>query len=159
MRNSMPARFCLASVGFACVAGALFTCLAQTQRPAEQQSPDKVVISKDEVPFDVVVRDKKGKMIRDLTAADFEVYEDGTKQEINSFRFVSSAGAEAVAPPTKPADANQPDVSTARVQPIVPKQPALAPSLWCLIDSHRSRDYAREMLLSVTWARALERMS
>ena len=114
MRNSMPARFCLASVGFACVAGALFTCLAQTQRPAEQQSPDKVVISKDEVPFDVVVRDKKGKMIRDLTAADFEVYEDGTKQEINSFRFVSSAGAEAVAPPTKPADANQPDVSTVK---------------------------------------------
>jgi VWFA-related protein len=58
------------------------------------------VISKDEVLFDLVVRDKKGKLIKDLAQQDFEVYEDGVKQDINSFRFVSSTVAETATPAT-----------------------------------------------------------
>src|SRR5438477_1550872 len=37
------------------------------------------------VTLDVVVRDKKGKMVRDLQPGDFEVYEDGVKQAVASF--------------------------------------------------------------------------
>lgn len=106
MRNSFPARLSLACAALACVLGPLFPTLAQRQ--TDQQ--DRVVISKDEVLFDVVVRDKRGKVIRDLTAADFEVYEDGVKQDVSSFRFMSSTAAETAAAPTanpaenKPAD-------------------------------------------------------
>ena len=88
MRNWLHVSFILACVILACVAGSSIITRAQQQRPVEQ-TPDKVVISKNEVPFDVVVRDKKGRPVKDLTAAEFEVYEDGVKQEITSFRFVS----------------------------------------------------------------------
>jgi VWFA-related protein len=40
--------------------------------------------------LDVVVRDKKGRTIRDLRADELEVREDGVKQEIGSFRFLDS---------------------------------------------------------------------
>jgi VWFA-related protein len=92
MRSSLPAKLGLSYLVFASVVGP-FTALAQTQRPAEQQTQDRIVITKDEVPLDVVVRNKKGKLIKDLTSSDFEVYEDGVKQEITSFRFASSTGA------------------------------------------------------------------
>jgi VWFA-related protein len=92
--------FSLACMALACFIGALFTTSAQTQRPAEQQNSDRIVISKDEVLFDLVVRDKKGKLIKDLAQQDFEVFEDGVKQDINSFRFVSSTVAENATPAT-----------------------------------------------------------
>src|SRR3954469_19236533 len=56
----------LACVALVCFIGALFTAIAQTPRTAEQQNSDRVVISKDEVLFDLVVRDRKGKAIKDL---------------------------------------------------------------------------------------------
>ena len=84
----------LACMALVCFIGALFTTIAQTPRTPEQQNSDRIVISKDEVLFDLVVRDKKGKLIKDLAQQDFEVYEDGVKQDINSFRFVSSTVAE-----------------------------------------------------------------
>lgn len=95
MRSTFLAKLGLSYLVFATVVGP-FTTLAQTQRPAEQQTQDRIVITKDEVPLDVVVRDKKGKLIKDLTASDFEVYEDGAKQEIASFRYVSSTAADTV---------------------------------------------------------------
>ncbi len=43
--------------------------------------------------FGVTVVDRKGGLVTDLTAADFEVYEDGKPQEINLFaRGDSSSG-------------------------------------------------------------------
>ncbi len=87
-----------AGVAFAC---AVLACAvvttnrggAQDRRPAGRQSPDSVVVNTDEVLFDVVVRDKRGRVVNDLAASDFEVYEDGVRQEINSFRLVAPAGA------------------------------------------------------------------
>ena len=91
MRNRLQVRFIIACVTLACVVGTSTITRAQLQRPVEQQNSDRIVISKGEVPFDVVVRDKNGRPVKDLAASDFEVYEDGVRQEINSFRFVSSA--------------------------------------------------------------------
>jgi VWFA-related protein len=37
-----------------------------------------------------VVKDKKGRPIRDLKVSDFEVFEDGVKQKVESFRFMAT---------------------------------------------------------------------
>jgi len=105
----------LAFVALVCFIGALFTAIAQTPRTAEQQNSDRVVISKDEVLFDLVVRDKKGKSIKDLAQQDFEVYEDGVKQDINSFRFVSSTVPETATPATN--NTSTPDAPTVTKTP------------------------------------------
>src|SRR4030095_2276145 len=57
-----------------------------SQKPVQDESP--IRIRTNEVALDIVVRDKKGRPVRDLTEADFEVYEDGVRQQIGSFRFV-----------------------------------------------------------------------
>ena len=64
MRNSLHVTFILACVTLACVVETSITTRAQVQRPAEQQSSDKIIISKNEVPFDVVVRDKNPRSLR-----------------------------------------------------------------------------------------------
>ena len=59
----------------------------------ERQQPDDVIrVRTNEVRLDVVVKDKKGRAIKDLTASDFEVAEDGVSQRIQSFRFVGTGG-------------------------------------------------------------------
>ncbi len=65
---------------------------------APQQGPqgqdDEVLrIRSNEVQLDVVVKDKKGRPIKDLKNTDFEIYEDGKPQRIESFRFVMREGA------------------------------------------------------------------
>ncbi len=63
---------------------------------APQEKPIKLGTS--EVVVDAVVIDKKNHLVSDLTAEEFEVYEDGVKQEVASFRFESTAaGAQQLA--------------------------------------------------------------
>src|SRR5215213_4100727 len=58
------------------------------------QEQDEVIrFRSNEVRLDVVVKDKKGRQIRDLKATDFEVLEDGVPQKIESFRFVTRGAA------------------------------------------------------------------
>jgi VWFA-related protein len=40
--------------------------------------------------LDVIVRDKKGRTVRDLRPEELEVYEDGVRQEVGSFRFLDT---------------------------------------------------------------------
>jgi VWFA-related protein len=40
--------------------------------------------------LDIVVRDGKGRLVRDLTAGDFDVYEDNVRQTVDSFRVVDT---------------------------------------------------------------------
>src|ERR1700730_8175109 len=62
--------------------------LAQT--PGGQgQDEEKIVVGTNEVLLDAVVRDKKGHPVKDLTASDFQVSEDGISQQVQSFRLVS----------------------------------------------------------------------
>ncbi|OFW03853.1 MAG: hypothetical protein A3H96_06645 [Acidobacteria bacterium RIFCSPLOWO2_02_FULL_67_36] len=57
--------------------------------PAAQQAQPRPVFrsARDVVSVDVIVRDKSGAVVRGLTAADFEIREDGRPQEISSFSF------------------------------------------------------------------------
>ncbi len=59
---------------------------------AQEQTTIKANV--DEVLLDVVIRDKKGKPIKDLTAEELSVFDNGQKQAIKSFRLVE--GAEAI---------------------------------------------------------------
>ncbi len=64
------------------------------------------------VTLDVVVRDKKGKAVRDLKAPDFEVYEDGVRQQVDSFQVFGRGAA--------PADEAKAAPEVARKAPAVP---------------------------------------
>ncbi len=54
----------------------------------KEQNIERVVVGTNEVVLDAVVKDKKGRVVKDLTAADFEVSEDGVRQEVRSFRLI-----------------------------------------------------------------------
>lgn len=80
---------------------------AQQQPKPPPKSQDEVLrIGAEEVLLDIVVRDKKGRPIRDLKASDIEIYEDGTKQEISSFRLVNRSGEATVEGTGGPAGAS-----------------------------------------------------
>jgi len=56
-----------------------------------QNDQGKVKITTGEVLLDMVVRDKKGRIVKDLKASDVEVYEDGAPQKLESFRLITRA--------------------------------------------------------------------
>jgi VWFA-related protein len=77
------------------------------QQPATQQQPtaqQPTVIRRafDIVTTDVIVRDNKGQFIADLKKDDFEVYEDGVKQDVQSFILTHGGRVYNVAAPPAP---------------------------------------------------------
>ena len=67
------------------------------QKPADDQD-DVVKITTNLVQVDAVVT-KDGKAVTNLTADDFEIYEDGKKQTITSFAYISNVPGGVVAQP------------------------------------------------------------
>src|SRR5215468_11784597 len=58
------------------------------QQPQKPSPPGYVIrVATEVVLVNVVARDKKGNLIRDLKKEDFTVYEDGQKQQLASFDF------------------------------------------------------------------------
>src|SRR5712691_3584498 len=94
--------------GIAVVAGQQ-AASSTTQKPAEVPT---FGVGTAAVTLDIVVRDKKGRAVRDLKASDFEVFEDGVKQSIESFRVFG-----------------RPLEDTAPVAPRSPAAPGPAPAL------------------------------
>lgn len=68
------------------------------QSPQAQQPPgapavaQTVGVTASRVAVDLVVRDKKGRLVRDLKKTDIEVLEDGAPQEVLSVRLVDTVG-------------------------------------------------------------------
>lgn len=64
---------------------------AQSPTPSPQASTvdDGVKISTSVIQVDVTVTDKKGNPIRDLQPGEVEIFENGKKQDITGFRFIS----------------------------------------------------------------------
>ena len=64
---------------------------AQQQPQAQPQRPNepgfRMRVTTEIVLVNVIARDKKGNLLRDLKQSDFTVYEDGQKQQISSFDF------------------------------------------------------------------------
>ena len=86
--------FCFLSVSFN---------VAQTPTPTpiSVEDEDVVKISTTLIQIDATVTDKNGKIITDLKPEDFEIYENGKRQDITNFSFVA-AGAEPVQTPVEP---------------------------------------------------------
>lgn len=74
-----------------------FPTYAQTP-PGKEQEGDRIVVGTSEVVLDAVVKDKRGRPVRDLKASDFEVLEDGVPQQVKSFRLVTRDDTPAVTP-------------------------------------------------------------
>jgi VWFA-related protein len=86
------------------------------QQPPAQRADRALSESVTAVLVDVVVRDKRGQPVRDLTAADFELLEDGVPQAIGSFTAFAptsapSTPAIAAAPPASGVAAPSPPVN------------------------------------------------
>lgn len=74
----------------------LLICIGSVFAAAQQTSPtppvpdDQIVkISTNLIQIDVTVTDKGGKVVTDLNPADFEIFENGEKQRISNFSFIS----------------------------------------------------------------------
>jgi VWFA-related protein len=77
------------------VAAPLLVCLvAMTGGPGRSQdatppAPGSTIrVTTTEVALDLAVRDKKGRPVKNLKAGDVEIYEDGVRQQLLSFRLV-----------------------------------------------------------------------
>src|SRR5512143_4252016 len=95
MLRPRPSAVVLAALLAADPALALQATDARAQAQAAAQAPPTFAVGTSAVAIDVVVRDKKGQLVKNLTAADFEVTEDGAKQTIESFTVVAR-GVEAL---------------------------------------------------------------
>lgn len=84
---------------------------AQEATPAAPGPTIRVTTT--EVALDLVVRDKKGRQVKNLKPGDVEIYEDGVRQQLLSFRMVPGREvqrreAESQAKPAQPAAKPQP---------------------------------------------------
>jgi VWFA-related protein len=93
------------------------------QNTAPNETAPAIHATANEVALDLVVRDKKGRLVKNLKAGDLEIYEDGVRQDIRSFRLVSGSDG---APPVAPVS---PDSGTLGVQPI----PLRSTNLICIV--------------------------
>ena len=76
-----------------CILFFLFTLIVNSQEPTPTATPNEeddgiVKISTDLIQIDVAVTDKKGNLIKNLKEEDFEIFENGKKQDITNFSFV-----------------------------------------------------------------------
>ncbi len=69
--------------------------LAQALQPPQKPREEVLRIGAEEVLLDLIVRDKKGRPVNDVKAGDIEIYEDGVKQSVSSFRAINRS-AEAI---------------------------------------------------------------
>lgn len=76
---------------------------SQTATNQNPGASDSLKVGVSEVLLDIIATDKRGRQIKDLKAEEFEIYEDGVKQQITSLRQVEaedSATGEPLAAPT-----------------------------------------------------------
>lgn len=101
----------------------------QTAEPVASPTPpdeDIVKISTNLIQIDATVTDKNGKVITDLKPEEVEIYENGKRQEISNFSFVSNVKTTTeAAPATKNL---QPPLSLR--QPVCAPSKCAAPSRW-----------------------------
>jgi VWFA-related protein len=63
-------------------------CLSPAQEPRPHDSDVTIRSSVQEVVLDLLVRDSHGRQLKNLRPDELEIYEDGVRQEIRSFRFL-----------------------------------------------------------------------
>jgi VWFA-related protein len=116
--------------------------------PASVQPGPVIHTTASEVALDLVVRDKKGRLVKNLGSGDLEIYEDGVRQQIKSFRLVNEQAAPAPpAQPAQPASPGHPEQPpSGPAFPTVTLIPA-APNLVCIV-FHNLDTSARKWAIS-----------
>jgi len=102
--------------------GMSFSFVNRTGGQTPESQDDVVRFRTNEVKLDIVVKDKKGRPVKGLTAADFEVLEDGVNQQIRSFNFINRE----TRPETVPANnaaLTTPETKQTNPQPSTPVPP------------------------------------
>ncbi len=133
------------------VTTAFSSVLTRGQTPVQDQD-DVIRVRSNEVRLDVIVKDKKGRPIKDLKASDFEVLEDGVAQKVESFRFVSRE-----APPVK-TETKTDNTSAAPVTTPVTPPKRSTPTVTALVFDRLSPD-ARNLARKAGLAYAQEGMA
>lgn len=82
-------KYCPSVIIFVFFTSGLFAQQASTPSPTPEDN-DVVKISTNLIQVDVTVTDSKGKVITDLKPEEIEIYENGEKQKISNFSFVSA---------------------------------------------------------------------
>ena len=135
---------------------------AGAQEPEAEEPPPPAAtfgITTGAVALDVVVRDKKGRLVKDLTAEHFDVYEDGEKQHVDSFAVVAR-GVEGLPDDEAPEASVAAATTPAGPSPAEPAPPAPqtdgTPAVLALVFDRMStegRDMARKAALTYLSAR------
>lgn len=87
----------------------VFSMFSFSQNPVSSEDNDDVVkISTSLIQIDVTVTDKKGNPIKDLKPEELEIYENGKKQEVSNFTFISSVREKSAEKPKKDSADNFP---------------------------------------------------
>src|ERR1035438_4571801 len=63
----------------------------QTQEPPAQEPGVTIRQTVQEVVLEVMVRDARGRVVKNLKPSDLEVYEDGVRQKVQSFKFIEGS--------------------------------------------------------------------
>jgi VWFA-related protein len=81
-----------------------------TPKPPPAEDTDVVKITTSLIQVDVTVTDKKGNIVKDLRSEEIEIYENGVKQNVTNFSFVSNVNerTEENKAAEKPAPSNLP---------------------------------------------------
>lgn len=123
--------------------------LAQTVAQEPAKRGDVVRITTNLVLIDVIVTDKTGKQVSDLSPEDFEIFEDGKKQQVTDFSYLATERS-TVAEPKAVAKADSAKNSTEPVSPAPLKSEQVRRTVALVIDdlglSFESFDYARQAL-------------
>ncbi len=125
---------------------------ASAQTPKLSPTPtdqDPVVkISTTLIQIDVTVTDKNGKPIADLRPEEIEIYENGKKQQITNFTFISS-GKPAAAKPADPRKKNA-ELPVPQPAPVAPRPEGIRRTIAIVVDdlsmSWESVGYTRRAL-------------
>ncbi|MGA3078111.1 MAG: VWA domain-containing protein [Bryobacteraceae bacterium] len=105
------------SLAFCCVMAGPVLAQNAAQNAPQAESGPTIHATVNEVALDLVVRDKKGRLVKNLKPGDVEIYEDGVRQDIRSLRLV---GGEAPAPPAHPDQALAGGEQSETAEPVRP---------------------------------------
>ena len=83
----------------------LATSAEENDAEADFIDPLRISVNVNEIRLDVVVVDNKGRPITDLTAADFEIYQDKLLQEVSSSVYINDQIQAVVSPAVSQKDA------------------------------------------------------
>src|SRR6266571_4360060 len=90
MRAAIMRRSIALALSLSSVFGAAFSQTPSTpQKPPQEIAPEDIIrITTQLVQTDVVVTDKNDKIVKDLKLEDFELYDNGKKQDLKFMEFI-----------------------------------------------------------------------